>query len=148
MPASSVETRAEIGRPPAQIWTVLLAVQDWPDWWPGVEKAAIESSWQPGGRLTLVLKKNPERSLARITEVQRSRELAWTRQGVLGSSTFTRWRLLPTAVGTTVYLESRIRGPQAFLARLTGRKTFEKYQQMVLESLKSRLGSSAAKGHA
>jgi hypothetical protein len=36
-------------------------------------------------------------------------------------------------------LSSTIRGPQAFLARLTGRQNFESYHRQVLEAMRDRL---------
>jgi hypothetical protein len=135
----AVETAVQISQPAAAVWGVLAAVPQWPAWWPGVAAARLSPGWQEGAALELVLQGNPERSPARITAFEPLQEMAWTRGGVLGSTTRTRVRLQPDAGGTLVRMESSIRGPQAFFARLTGRGEFEKYHQAVLAGLQRQL---------
>lgn len=137
----AVGTSLAVDQAPAAVWTALTAVEQWPRWWPGMEEAKVSPGWQPGAALTVVLKGNAEKSPATVEVVTAGRELAWRRPGVLGSTTRTTVKLDPAADGTLVSLESSIVGPQAFLAKFTGREEFVRYNRMVLEGLKSRLGA-------
>lgn len=134
-----IENAAEFGLPADAVWEAFATVPDWPAWWPGVRAARLSPGCREGAVLELVLEGNPERSSARIVTFVPGKEIAWSRKGVLGSTTRTRWRLQPGEGGTVIRLESPIEGPQAVLARVTGREAFEKYHQTVLASLQRRL---------
>ncbi len=124
-----------IEQPAPFIWQALVAVERWPSWWPGMEASALAPGWQEGAVLNLTLKGTPETSAARVVSVLPETELAWEREGVLGSVTATTLRLEPVSGAVLVTLESTIRGPQAFLARFTGEEQFGKYHQRVLAAL-------------
>ncbi len=126
-----------IGHPSEKIWLVLTNVEDWPRWWPGVQEARLPQGWQKGALFHLILKGTPEKDQARIVAVEPNKELVWARSGVLGSSSRTSLRLVRMSGGTEVFLESSITGPQAFLARITGKDEFGRYHDKVLEALKA-----------
>ncbi|BCR04078.1 hypothetical protein DESUT3_11470 [Desulfuromonas versatilis] len=122
---------------PEQIWPTLLAVEDWPRWWPGVEKAWLPQGWQRGASFELELRGTPTDQPASVSAMVEAKELAWRRPGVLGSYTLTTFKLVKMAEGTEVFLESSIHGPQAFLARITGRDEFGQYHDQVLGALRA-----------
>jgi uncharacterized protein YndB with AHSA1/START domain len=128
-----------VAKPPDAVWSVLADVDRWPQWWPGVVSARLNSGWHVGGALELDLNGRPEREPARIEGFAPERETTWSRPGVLGSIVRTTLRIAPAAGGTEVKLESSIRGPQAVFARLTGRKAFDRYHQAVLAALRAHL---------
>ncbi|AMV71579.1 SRPBCC family protein [Desulfuromonas sp. DDH964] len=138
-----VTSSREVAFPPAKVWREVAEVWAWPRWWPGLETAEVNAQLLPGTEIRLGLKGDPERSLAQVVTVLPARELAWSRPGVLGSRTVTRFELRPTAAGTTVVVTSSILGPQAILARATGREAFSSYQQRLLDALAAQLESRA-----
>ncbi|KIH77108.1 Polyketide cyclase / dehydrase and lipid transport [Geoalkalibacter ferrihydriticus] len=127
---------------PAEVWTVLSAVEQWPQWWPGFEAAKVTPALQPGARLDLSLKGDPGSKPAIVETVVPGRKLSWVRDGILGSTTHTSLRLSGATGGTVFVMQSRIRGPQAFLARITSQERFSGYHQAVLKSLQLRLGAA------
>jgi uncharacterized protein YndB with AHSA1/START domain len=135
----SVEDSIIIETPLEQTWDFLAAVSAWPQWWPGVEAARVVPRLQAGARFELTLQGDAEALPATIESIVRHKQLSWIRDGVLGSSTRTGLRLSAHQHGTEVTLSSTIRGPQAFLARLTGRQNFESYHRQVLEAMRDRL---------
>ena len=143
-----VASRTSVAAPPARVWAVLARVRDWPHWWPGLERVELDDHLAAGGRLQLVLKGNPERSAAQLLRVAPQQELAWQRPGVLGSSTVTRFDLAATAAATEVTMTHRIRGPQALMARVTGRDRFAAYQQQLLAALSAAVLREAGTGAA
>jgi hypothetical protein len=132
--------------PGSSIWPALVAVEEWPAWWPGMESAALAPGWEEGAVLSLRLKGRPESSAARVVSVLFEKELVWEREGVLGSVTATTLRLEPVAGAVLVTLESSICGPQAFLARFTGDDEFGKYHQRVLAALDGHLKEGPLSG--
>ena len=138
-----VTTSREVSFPPAKVWREVAEVWAWPRWWPGLETAEVNAQLVPGTEIRLGLKGDPERSLAQVLTVVPARELAWSRPGVLGSRTVTRFELRPTPTGTTVVVTSSIFGPQAVFARATGRDAFTGYQQRLLDALAAQLASRA-----
>lgn len=134
-----VRDSLSIDQSPEALWAVLFAVQDWPQWWPGVESAKLAASWVEGERLDLVFKGNPTAGPARIERYRIGRELAFSREGVLGSRVGTGIQLEPQGTAVLVSAESVVRGPQALLARVTGREAFSAYQQRLLVALKERV---------
>ncbi len=135
----SVEDSIIIEVPLEQAWDLLAAVSAWPQWWPGVEAARVVPRLQAGARFELILRGDADTPPATIESLVKHKQLSWLRDGVLGSSTRTALRLSAHQGGTEVTLNSVIRGPQAFLARLTGRENFETYHRQVLESMRDRL---------
>ncbi len=138
-----VTTSRELSFPPAKVWREVAEVWAWPRWWPGLETAEVNAQLVSGTEIRLGLKGDPERSLAQVVTVVPARELAWSRPGVFGSRTVTRFELRPTATGTTVVVTSSILGPQAVFARATGREAFSTYQQRLLDALAAQLANRA-----
>ena len=134
----SVEDSIIIETPLEQTWDFLAAVSAWPQWWPGVEAARVVPGLRAGARFELILR-GVAAPPPTIESLVRHKQLSWIRDGVLGSSTRTGLRLSAHQHGTEVTLSSTIRGPQAFLARLTGRQNFESYHRQVLEAMRDRL---------
>lgn len=120
---------------PARVWQVLQDVGAWPRWWPGVETARLGSSWAEGEQLELVFKGNPAAGPARIDQWRVGQEIAFSRDGVLGSRAGTSLQLESQPGVVLVTVESVVRGPQAFLARFTGREAFSAYHQRLLAGL-------------
>ncbi|MDO3379112.1 SRPBCC family protein [Geoalkalibacter halelectricus] len=129
---------------PAEVWEVLSAVEDWPRWWPGFESAKVTPALQMGARLDLVLKGDPSKRPATVETVVNGRKISWVRDGILGSTTHTSLCLDEQGGETLFVIQSRIRGPQAFLARLTARNQFADYHQALLRSLQLQLAEDAA----
>lgn len=118
-----------------ELWQVLIAVDSWSDWWPGMEEARLVGALSGGSKIHLRLKGMPTKEPAFLTLVNPQNELVWERSGVFGSRAGTRLTLEPDAEGSRLTIENFIRGPQAFLARFTGEDAFVKYQQTLLERL-------------
>jgi uncharacterized protein YndB with AHSA1/START domain len=135
----SVEDSIIIEAPLEQTWDLLAAISAWPQWWPGVESARVIPRLQAGARFELILRGDADAPPATIESLVRHKQLSWIRDGVLGSSTRTALQLTAHQRGAEVTLSSVIRGPQAFLARLTGRQNFESYHRQVLEAMRDRL---------
>jgi uncharacterized protein YndB with AHSA1/START domain len=133
----SVGNSCLVDQPAGDLWQVLTAVELWPRWWPGMQKSSLSPSLRKGATLELVLRGNPQTTPARIESVVPERELAWSRGGVLGSLSRTTLSLKPVPGGTQVAIESRIHGPQAFLAGFTGREEFSRYHERVLAGLEA-----------
>jgi hypothetical protein len=142
----SVGNTLAIEHPVSPVWQALVAVEEWPAWWPGMESAALAPEWREGAVLNLRLKGTPEKSGARVASVLFEKELVWERDGILGSVTATTLRLDPISGGVLVTLESSIRGPQAFLARFTGDEEFGKYHHRVLAALDAHLKKAPLPG--
>jgi len=142
----SVGNTLAIEHPVSPVWQALVAVEEWPAWWPGMESAALSPEWREGAVLNLTLKGTPEKSGARVVSVLFEREVVWERDGILGSLTATTLRLDPLSGGVLVTLESSIRGPQAFLARFTGEEEFGAYHHRVLAALDAHLKKAPLPG--
>ncbi len=129
-----------------RVWQVLTEVERWSQWWPGVETARLGSCWAEGESLELLLKGNPANGPARIDRYQLDHELVFSRAGVLGSRAGTGFlfEALPGAVRVTV--ETTVSGPQAFLARFTGRAAFSAYHQRLLDGLSERVRHNGFSG--
>lgn len=130
-----VSSRAAIEAPADRVWEVLATTRDWPRWWPGLEQAVLDGPLAAGSRLQLVLKGNPERSVALLQSVKPCRELSWQRPGVLGSDTVTLFQVRTIADATEVTMTNRIHGSQALMARVTGADRFAAYQHQLLAAL-------------
>nr|NIS39964.1 hypothetical protein [Desulfuromonadales bacterium] len=132
------ESRSLTAGQPA-IWEALTDVEAWDEWWPGIETAQLSPGWTEGATLALTLKGRPEKTPAIVDGFNRGRQVSWTRPGVLGSTTRTLLRIERSGEGVVVSMESRLHGPQAFLARFTGEESFRNYQELVLRSLQESL---------
>jgi hypothetical protein len=131
----SVKNSLLMAQDPAEIWRVLATVERWPQWWPGVEKARLDSTLAEGQALELAFMGNPADGPARIDRCRTGLELTFSRDGVLWSRAGTSLRLEPQRDAVLVTVESMVRGPQAFLARFTGRETFSVYHRRLLDGL-------------
>lgn len=118
-----------------QVWQRLAIVEDWPRWWPGVEVARIQGPLKAGSQIDLLMRGRPETNPALLIRVVAQQELTWEREGVFGSRAGTRFVLEDAEGGCRVRVENYIRGPQAFLARMTGQEAFAQYQQKLLANL-------------
>ena len=118
-----------------ELWQVLVAVDSWSDWWPGVEESRLVGALSAGSEFHLRLKGMPTKEPAVLIVVRPQNELVWESSGVFGSRAGTRFLLEPDAENSRLTIENFIRGPQAFLARFTGEDAFVKYQQTLLERL-------------
>jgi uncharacterized protein YndB with AHSA1/START domain len=138
-----VETSGGVGRSVPLVWQTLTEVETWPKWWPGVRRAALPFGWRKGAALDLILAGNPDREPARVVAVVPGWELSWARPGALASQTRTTLRLESARGGSRVTVASFIVGPQAFLARFTGRDAFVRYHRSIILHLKNFLEKSA-----
>ncbi len=132
----SVSHDQTIARPSSEVWSVLIDVDRWPHWWPGVKTARLPV-WRGGAELELVFKGNPGADPARVERVIAGENLGWSRKGVLGSMTGTEVKLEALSGGCRVTIVDTIYGPQAFLARFTGEEAFTKYHNLLLNNLKT-----------
>lgn len=147
----AVEESLILEEHPRVIWSVLTDVNAWPEWWPGVTAAEIDPGWSRGAMLALKLKGRSERAPAIVDLYRQENRLSWSSPGVLGSTIRTRIRLEKTSSGVLVSIGNNLRGPQALLARFTGKETFSQYQRQVLRSLQEclqarRTGAETEKG--
>jgi len=133
-----------IEREPRQIWQALTDVEHWPRWWPGVETARLESSWAEGKKLELTLRGNSTGGTVQIECYRPGAELMFTRRGVLGSRVGNRLLLEPQSGAVLVTVESLVVGPQAVLARITGKEAFAAYHLRLLAGLREAAGTDAA----
>lgn len=140
-----VQTSAPLHVPPTRVWQVLAAVGEWSEWWPGVEEAQLYGSLVAGSEVSLRLKGVPTEDPALLTKVDVLHELTWERPGVLGSRAGTRFLIEVINGGSRLTVENFVQGPQAFLARITGKDTFIKYQQEILKSLQEKLSAEVEK---
>ncbi len=130
-----VRHRALLSGSQKQVWQVLAKVDEWPLWWPGIEQAKLHGPMQVGSEITLQMKGRPDRTPAQLTVVRPPQRLVWERPGVLNSRAGTRFILEGSQGQSYLTVENYIRGPQAFLARITGKDAFDKYQQQILQKL-------------
>lgn len=133
--AFDVQNCKDVKASPGEVWQVLVDAPSWNLWWPGVKEAKVEPDWQVGASLQQVLAGDADSKPARITGLVPMMALAWERPGVLGSTVGTRLELGTASRGSSLCIASAISGPQAVLARVTGREEFEQYHQKVLSGL-------------
>jgi len=138
---SKFEVRSQASFPvsQAEVWQVLVAVGQWPDWWPGMEDARLEGAMTAGSEIGLRLKGMTSSELVMLTEVRSLDELVWEGAGVFGSRTGTGFSLNSETQGCRLTVTNFVHGPQAFLARITGKDAFVQYQQELLQSLRRSL---------
>lgn len=130
-----VKTQRHLAQPPAEVWSRLAEVERWPRWWPGVERAALAERLSRGALIELRLTGRPEEDPARVIRFEPGSTLFWQRPGVFGSRAGVGFVLQSTQTGAQIQIITFIDGPQAFLARFTGREAFASYQQKVLDAL-------------
>ena len=131
----AVEESRVLDEPRQAIWSVLVDVNAWPQWWPGVAAAELDPAWSRGAMLLLTLEGRAQKAPAIVDLCQQGSHLSWSSPGVLGSTIRTQLRLEKTSSGVLVSMENSLDGPQAFLARFTGKETFSQYQKQVLQAL-------------
>jgi len=137
-----VHTTLDMDESPARVWQHLVQVADWPRWWPGVERVVLECPLAIGTKIGLQLRGRPEQDPAIVVRLEPGSQLVWQRNGVFGSRAGTGVLLQRAGTGSKVQVSNTIDGPQAFLARFTGREAFVKYQRTLLAALQKDLGSS------
>lgn len=128
-----------LAQPVEKVWPLLIDVDGWQHWWPGVEQVKLLGPLQVGTRIELHLKGVLEGNSVELTVLQSPRLLTWQRQGMFGSSAETTVQLAVKPDGTEVSIINSIVGPQARLARLSTAESFEQYQQLFLKSLELKL---------
>jgi uncharacterized protein YndB with AHSA1/START domain len=136
---------ALIGSAPERVWALLVDVDQWQTWWPGVERSKLLGSLAVGSRIDLKLKGLPEAEPVTLEWLEPLQKLGWSGAGVLGSRVTTRLELQRSPTGTEVILSHAITGPQAILARFTSGDSFSQYQQLVLQVIERRLQEPAPK---
>ena len=124
------------------VWQQLTSIEQWPQWWPGMEEARLLGSLQVGGQLSIKLDGMPEVPVDLIA-AEPNRQLAWQQEGLFGSLAETRIELVVQADATEVTIAHRISGLQARLAEFSSREGFEQYQQLFLLALERQLQKSA-----
>ncbi len=127
-----------------QVWQILVTIEEWPQWWPGVERARLTGGLVSGSDIDLRMKGQPGEDPARLIIVTPPTELVWERPGVLNSRAGTRFLLEEGNDGCSLTVENFIQGPQAVLARITGKDAFAEYQQQMLKNLELYLRAKLA----
>lgn len=117
---------------PGEFWQVLTDAEGWKHWWPGVLEARIEPGWQQGAQLNVSLIGESQAQPATVTAVVPMMTLAWEKPGLMGSTLGTQLELGSSSAGSSLCFSTRVVGPQAVLAGVTGRDEFEQYHKKVL----------------
>lgn len=122
-----------IAATPAQVWSVLTAIDDWPRWQAAVSHARLGGALQPGnefhwraGGLSIV---------SRLTTVEPGRHIAWHGRGI-GSRAEHGWWLQAQSGGTEVRTEETMRGWLPRLIALFQPAFLDKALQTALAELK------------
>ncbi len=135
-----VERRSKlIEQPIDRVWELIVDVEGWQGWWPGVEKVQLLGPLEVGSTLFLQLKGVAEEGPVELVVLKPQRQLTWQRQGVFGSRVETSLLLQPKQEATEVSILHTIKGPQAALADLSNRQSFAEYQELFLKSLELQL---------
>ena len=124
----------EVSASPAEVWTILSDIGDWPSWNPEVREARLKGDlaagssfrWRAGpGTITSVLR-----------SVEPGRELGWTGH-TMGVRAVHVWRLVRTPRGTRVTTEESWDGWPTKLMHERMERTLRKAVASGLHSLKT-----------
>ena len=124
------------------VWQQLTRVEQWPQWWPGMEEARLLGTLQVGSQISIKLDGMPEVPVD-LVAAEPKRQLAWQQEGLFGSLAKTRIELVVQADATEVTIAHSISGLQARLAEFSSREGFVQYQQLFLLALEGQLQKSA-----
>lgn len=142
------ESSQLLNQPVGQVWQLLADVDGWRQWWPGVKQVKLLGPLAVGSLIDLHFKGVPEEHPVKLIRFETGHQLAWQRQGVLGSVAETEVLLRPQGEGTLLTIRTLIVGPQARLAEFFNADSFAQYQELFLKSvefyLPERLSQSVA----
>lgn len=124
-----------LAQSPEVVWQLLVDVDGWQRWWPGVEKVKLLGPLQVGTLIDLRLKGVPEEHPVTLSVFEPGRQLAWQRTGILGSVAETDLLIQSQTTGTQLTISNRIVGPQARLAGFSSAESFAQYQELFLKSI-------------
>ncbi len=89
----------DLDRPPAVVWKVLTAIEDWPRWVPSIDAARMEGALLPGARFRWRVNGMPIHSILR--DVERPSRLCWTGSS-FGMHVVHRWEIEALGAGSRV----------------------------------------------
>jgi hypothetical protein len=124
----------EISASPADVWTIISDIGDWPSWNPDVRDARLEGDLSAGSRFKW--RAGPGRISSVLRSVEPGRELAWTGK-TMGVHAVHVWRLESTPRGTRVTTEESWDGWPTRLMHERMEKTLRRALAHGLHSLKT-----------
>jgi uncharacterized protein YndB with AHSA1/START domain len=138
--AVRVALEVDVPAPPDRVWEILVRVERWPLWHPGVGMAILRADGPaPGARLDW--QADGMRIRSTVYEVEEATRLAWSLRS-LGAHGAQRWTLesIPaengTPPGTRVRLEEWWAGPTARILGRTLQRTLDVARAAWLERLR------------
>jgi Polyketide cyclase / dehydrase and lipid transport len=126
--------RIDIAAAREEVWDVLAAIEDWPDWNPDVSSASPEGSLEPG--TTFRWKSGGTSLISRLLRVCRPAEIAWTGRS-MGINVVHVYRLEGRGDRTIVRTEESVAGIPARLFRGPIRRRMDVAIQNQLQRLKA-----------
>lgn len=126
----------EVEASPAPIWELLVDVEGWPRWHPGLHFAVLRGDLSIGTRVDWRV--DGMRIRSRVADLDPPRVLALSLK-MIGGSGYARWELDEHRQGfTRVTLEEEWRGVLVRLLAPTLRRTLEVSRSAALEGLRRR----------
>lgn len=140
----TIQGQVRIKAPSKRVFQVFSRVEDWPEWWPGCDRAQLEGAWKFGAGLplTLVPHKMTHRLRARVSGYKPPFMAAfdWSRMGVLGRFI---WAFADQEGGCLVEERIELKGLGLFLFRGLGQvEALGNMVQRNLDGLKTQVESA------
>lgn len=124
----------EVEAPPARIWDLLVDVEGWPRWNPGLQFAVLRGDLAIGSRVDCRV--DGMRIRSRVADLDPLRVLGFS-LATIGATGHARWELEGLAQGSTrVRLQEEWRGVVVRLLAPTLRRTLEVSRSAALEGLR------------
>lgn len=123
-----------ISADPQKVWTILTAIDQWPNWQPAISQAKLAGTLQAGS--TFAWKIGGVKIHSTLHTVEPPHQFGWTGR-TFGLFAIHNWTLTTTGQDTTVEVEESMEGWLATLFQKTFQKNLEKDMQTWLELLQA-----------
>lgn len=136
--------RIEINAPPAVVWELLSAIDQWPSWNPDIKQATLAGELKPG--VSFVWKAGPNVITSQLQAVEPLRLIAWTGQ-TMGIRAVHVWRIEARGAKTIATSEESWDGWLPRLLKAYSTKTLAASTARALALLKAAAEASSANAH-
>lgn len=132
--AAEASAQISINAPAARVWSVLTAVETWPQWNNAVESAKLEGPFRAGSKF--LWKSQGFAVTSTLVTVEEPFRLVWTGEA-FGTKAFHAWEIVPTANGVVVKTFETFDGWLPRLMPKTMKKKLEETLPAWLAALKA-----------